>query len=165
MPLIKKARFFFISFAYKATSLLLLVAGLYLVGLIIDLDNNPNQMGLFGFMFLMVYLVIVSIVWALVFSIMSLATRVNRSVFGIAFLWIAFYFLIFLFFPGNKDHPSLSWYSPVVIQEILIDVLKTLPALVIFVLLVKKDFLSLFGSNANSTKSVVLDEDLIKKQR
>lgn len=163
---LKKQTFTFFKIAiYKAASLLLLFGSFFLIDSLIGESSKFNSLGLFGLFFLLVFIGGGAFLWAVIHFIALKVSNQFRHALGITGLWIIFYF-IFFSLSAKEGFPSeTTWYTPQVTTKTILNLLKTIPAFAIFLILFRKDPLQkLISNKENADKAKgVLDSNIPQK--
>ncbi|MFT6000288.1 MAG: hypothetical protein ACI81P_002749 [Neolewinella sp.] len=160
MQLIRILGSIFKVFFYKITALVVACGVAYLISKIIGQSESFDKIGLFSLFFITIYFLVFSMSWAIVYVALKGISKNRLNVFTILIAWLFFYALVFLMIEDGPSylytHFSLLDWTFMIGKKVLV----TLPALGLFLLFVRKDFVKFSDSALKNKDASIIDADL-----
>lgn len=133
-----------------------------MVSLLIGKSERFVKMGMFGLFFLAIYLLVFSLSWALVYVAFKRVVKEKISVVKVTVLWLLFYVIVFSVWENGEPFRDAYLTLQNWIDRVGMNILKTLPVLVLFLTFTRKDFLKSVNSAKISDDITLLDGDVVR---
>jgi hypothetical protein len=165
MQLIKHALTLTKIFSSKLFSIVIVFSAAYTYRSYIGVLDNLEKINSFSIIFIAAYFLGISAVWTIVYFVTCVKWKFNESWYRTTALWVIMYAGFWIFALGDKLYRYEAWDTSKLALEVMLGTVKTLPSLLIFLLIYVKMPPNLFPFSGEGDKPEVLDAELARSSR